>query len=469
MTETATLSRLDSLPRFGRRKVAVVVSLLLVLAAAGAALFMAQGIEGQMQDASTSFELRKNARELTISLLGAESAQRGYLITVDEAYLGSFAGALEDVAERTQTLLSLASTDTVQRERIQGILGQIDAKTAELQETVDLARAGDAAAARDVLRTDQGLTLMSEVTRTLDAFIATEDAQLAQRNAGVEQARQWLVVALLSALAGAVMLAFFLFTRSQQELTDLRRAGASLQTINRELEEHVRSRTAELEDARAHSERERERVEALLKDTNHRIGNSLATVSSLLALQMLRSDSEDVKAALEAARNRVHAIASGHRRLRLGEDFETTQADEFLGSVVDDFRETQAGSEIEVETDISPFTINARDATTVGIILGELLTNARKHAFGPGQAGRIHVSFLAAGEHGAVLAVTDTGRGMADKPATEGKSGGLGSVIVRQLSSQFDGSIDYAPAEGGGTRVTVSMPGLGRTHHLAGL
>src|SRR5690606_7440274 len=80
----------------------------------------------------------------------------------------------------------------------------------------------------------------------------------------------------------------------------------------------------------------RQRVEALLQDTNHRVGNSLATVSSLLALQVMRSRSDEVRDALEAARLRVHAIASAHRRLRLGDDLESASASEFLTAVIED-------------------------------------------------------------------------------------------------------------------------------------
>ena len=87
----------------------------------------------------------------------------------------------------------------------------------------------------------------------------------------------------------------------------------------------MRERTLEAEEARRHAERERERVEALLQDTNHRIGNSLATVSSLLGLQLTRTKSDEVRKALEAAQSRVQAIASGHRRLRLGPDLRDHQ------------------------------------------------------------------------------------------------------------------------------------------------
>src|SRR5690606_11868066 len=165
-----------------------------------------------------------------------------------------------------------------------------------------------------------------------------------------------------------------------------------LVTLNEALEAQIADRTREIEQARAHAERERQRVETLLQDTNHRIGNSLATVSSLLALQMLRTSSMEVRNALEAARLRVHAIASAHRRLRLGDDLENANAAEFLTAVIEDIATTQvADGRIKVVADIDAIEVKSRDATTLGILVGELVTNAIKHAFPDERSGHIHV------------------------------------------------------------------------------
>jgi two-component sensor histidine kinase len=243
-------------------------------------------------------------------------------------------------------------------------------------------------------------------------------------------------------------------------------AQSELRSQNLELETRVAARTAELEEARAHAERERARVEALLQDTNHRIGNSLATVSSMLGLQVARSKSAEVRSALEAAQNRVQAIASGHRRLRLGDDLETTNAAEFLASVVEDMHATQAaGRKVGFTTEIAPFVINARDATTIGIILGELVINALKHAFAEGASGHIWTRFSRNGE-GATLVVEDDGRGM--PPGGVEVETGLGATIIQQLAGQFGGEPIYESREGGGTRVMVPMPKLQLSNEAAG-
>ena len=262
---------------------------------------------------------------------------------------------------------------------------------------------------------------------------------------------------MLGALGGSAILALGLFTRTQQRVSALFEERMSLQSQNEELEQHIRQRTHEAEEARAHAERERARLETLLQDTNHRIGNSLATVSSLLGLQLARSGSDEVKHALEAAQNRVQAIASAHRRLRLGADLESTDASGFLDDVVADIAATQPSeTAVTLESAIEPIVLPARDATTIGIVVSELVTNALKHAFPDGRRGTIWVRFRRI-DGVPVLTVEDDGIGMAaDQPQT-----GLGALIIKQLARQFGGEEPvYQQREDGGTAVSVQLPRL---------
>ena len=270
------------------------------------------------------------------------------------------------------------------------------------------------------------------------------------------------MAAVIAALAGAVVLGYSLLVRTQQQVSVLARRSTFLSSQNEVLEAHVRERTQALDEARQHAERERLRVEALLQDTNHRIGNSLATVSSLLGLQLLRSKSEEVRAALESARLRVHAIASSHRRLRLGDDLETSSADEFLGAVVEDIQQTAAGiGRVTINSEVAPIIMGSRDATTLGILVSELVTNALKHGFPDGREGTVLVRLARNEDEAPVLSVADDGVGLLNEGQAE--SSGLGSVIVKQLANQFGGIPRYHPSPEGGLMVEVPLPNLNST------
>lgn len=441
-----------------RRQVAIVLSLVLVVAAAVASLFIVQGVDLQMRDVQHTYEVRRQARELIQSIVDAETGQRGYLLTQDEAYLEPYRGAIASIDATYNKLLEMTADTPDQKLRISSVAESIEQKRSEMATTIAFADNGRLSEALSILRSDAGRALMDSIRQPLSAFIAEEDNQLIERNARVDSSRMWLVVMIIAALGGAAILTYFLFTRTQQVVSTLARTSNLLQSQNVELESRVRERTVELEEARAHAERERARVETLLQDTNHRIGNSLATVSSLLGIQVTRSRSEEVRSALEAAQSRVHAIASGHRRLRLGADLETTNAADFIAAVTEDMESTQGETrKVAFETSVEPLIINARDATTIGIIAGELVTNAMKHAFPDGASGHIWLRLVKDEQGGAVLTVEDDGRGVDGDVQSDS---GLGAMIIRQLAMQFGGEAEYTARAGGGTSVRVGLPKL---------
>lgn len=436
----------------------VLVSLALVILAAIAALVLVRGIGLQNADVEHSYEVRNQARELVIALSEAQSSQRGYVLTGDENFFEPYRRATAAVQTRLASLTALTSDNRAQSDELASIAATIAGVTAELQRTLELVDTEHSAEARELVQSGSEVQSMDKLRRSLEQFIDQESQILLERNRAVNEWQRWLGGAIVLALAGAVLLAYALFSRTQQQVSALSQTRSALLSENELLDARVRERTQALEEARQHAEHERERVEALLQDTSHRIGNSLATVSSLLGLQLLRSSSEEVQVALESARSRVHAIAAAHRRLRLGHDLETVIADDFLDAVLEDLATSISSAEkITLVGQIDPIVISARDATTLGILLSELVTNAIKHAFPNGAGGTIEVQLKR--ENGVpTLSVRDNGVGL---PAgLELGEGGLGGVIIKQLASQFGGAPRLKLPETGGLLVCIALPGL---------
>jgi two-component sensor histidine kinase len=441
----------------GPKRLLVLVSLLIVMCGAGAALYLVYGVDRQLDDVVHSYDVRNSARDLLQAVTDAETGQRGYLLTHDERYLEPYHQALGTIGERLSALQEMTENDALQHVRVMSITSDIAAKRDELASTVKLAQTGQVGEAHEILLTDSGEELMDNIRDGIGRLLARENQRLAERNDAMSRLRSMLIGVIIMAMAAGVLLAYALFTRSQRQVSDIARRSSFLKSEKEELETRVKERTVELEEARAHADRERRRVETLLQDSNHRIGNSLATVSSLLGLQVTRSHSLEVRDALEAARSRVQVIASGHRRLRLGDDLETTRADEFLDAVIEDLKsERDDASSIVFACDFAPLVIKARDATTIGILLGELVTNAVKHAFPDGRHGTISASFSEDEEGIPTLVIEDDGAGIADgKPES-----GLGSLIIKQLARQFGGVPTIGKREGGGTRIVLALPEL---------
>lgn len=449
---------------------AVVVSLGLVLLSALMTLFLSSSVTLQVVDISRNYALRQQVDKVAKLANNIEMSRRGYLLTLDETYLDLYRDSILKVDETLSALEGLTDRNPQQDARVRQIRALVEREQEDVRGTVALAQTGNVTGAVEKVRGDEGKVLMDQLSRTVTQFIDAEEQQLTERNERINRMRYWMTATSIVALASAAMLGLLLFTRVQRYARVMFEGQTALLSEKQILEQRVRERTAELEEERRIAERERQRVELLLQDTNHRIGNSLATVSSLLGLQMRQARSEDARAALSAARDRVQTVSTAHRRLRLGEDMETARVDDFLKSVIADIRNAIGQDrDIDFVTDFAALDLKARDVTTIGIIVGELVTNAIKHAFKGRRQGRISITLKPAEDAVPVLAVEDDGIGWcSDFQAKLAEKNGLGTLVVEQLCMQFGEKPAYGKAEEGtGTRVTVRLASLVQSEEVA--
>src|SRR5450432_2288926 len=151
--------------------------------------------------------------------------------------------------------------------------------------------------------------------------------------------------------------------------------------------------------------------EVLLREVNHRVGNSLQIIASLLHLQANSSTQDDVKAALTNAMGRVAAVAQVHRRLYTSHDLKSVLLNQYLDALLEDLRRSAEGNRMSRLTlTAGPVEIDPDRAVAIGIIVNELVMNAVKYAY-PDCAGPIHVVLTAEGES-LLLSISDDGVGL---------------------------------------------------------
>jgi len=191
--------------------------------------------------------------------------------------------------------------------------------------------------------------------------------------------------------------------------------------------------------------------EVLLREVNHRVGNSLQIIASLLHLQASTSAQEDVKAALTNAMGRVAAVAQVHRRLYTSHDLKSVLLNQYLDALLEDLRRSAEGNRMSRLTlKAEPIEIDPDRAVAIGIIVNELVMNAVKYAY-PDGAGPIHVELK---EHGddLLLSIADDGVGLNVK--TDPRSTGMGQRIVSAMASKLEACVERDP-DHTGTRVLV--------------
>jgi two-component sensor histidine kinase/CheY-like chemotaxis protein len=199
--------------------------------------------------------------------------------------------------------------------------------------------------------------------------------------------------------------------------------------------------------------------EVLLREVNHRVGNSLQIIASLLHLQASSAAEDDVKAALTNAMGRVAAVAQVHRRLYTSHDLKSVLLNQYLDALLEDLRRSAEGNRMSRLTlKAEAIEIDPDRAVAIGIIVNELVMNAVKYAY-PDGAGPIHVDLTGRGRE-LELCIADDGVGLNAK--TDPRSTGMGQRIVTAMAAKLAATVERDPVHSG-TRIVLRFPLAGQT------
>ncbi len=198
-----------------------------------------------------------------------------------------------------------------------------------------------------------------------------------------------------------------------------------------------------------------ERNQALLREADHRIKNNLQLVSSMLGLQRNSLRDPETRQALQDARMRIQAIARVHQSFYSSGDLERADFGEVLRTLRDSLR-SDGKNQPEIIVEGSPgCLISAGKATPLALIANELVTNALKHAFEPGQRGRVTMGCTHDPGGDIVLTVADDGKGL--PPAFDLANAGFGLRLVLTLARQIGGRVAVR-REAPGAAIEVRVP-----------
>lgn len=440
----------------------------LLFGAGIAALLLAGRARDTAGDVTRTIEVRSELLTILNLLQGAEAGQRGYLLTREEQYLEPYTAAHEQIDRELATLENLVADNPIQLTRMEQLRRGAERLLANIDETIELAHQGKFEAATRIIDGGRGKALMDEARDIVANAMAEEEMMLSGREARAARSVTWLFASLIGALSATLVLALLASQLTRRQFMSLAGRRDRLARLNEALEERVKERTRELEVSRemaeAETERaeyERGRVELLLREVTHRVGNNLAMISSLLRMQQARLSDTEARAALETARGRIQTIGTAQRRLRLGADLQSTRIDGLLEAVVSDLADAALESDtITLTSNFEPLIVSSRDATTLAVVLGELVSNAIKHAFHDRSTGTITASFTLRPDGVPVLAVIDDGNGYDETQDAGAAKTGLGTMIIDNLSRQFGGEIKKQRNDAGGMSIYITLPKL---------
>jgi PAS domain S-box-containing protein len=205
----------------------------------------AERAEASAQSVAHTYAVTTELAEMLATLVDAETGQRGFVITGEDRYLQPYQSAVANVHAHIDRVAALTADNPDQQADLPLVRSLMEAKLAELEESIRVRRTVDFAAAAQIVATDRGKRVMGDI-RSVAARMSTREQTLLQTRETAAQRSsrraRWAAVATTALAVAAVGLVWFGFRRDA-----LQRAGSMAAIANER--EHLRVTLLGLGDA----------------------------------------------------------------------------------------------------------------------------------------------------------------------------------------------------------------------------
>jgi signal transduction histidine kinase len=474
------------------------VGFVLLVAISISTVFLVDRASTDSQELAQTLLVQNKLSNIMLDVRRAESSQRGYLFTDEPSYLSDYQRAQPDAKKLVAELRELSKDNPERQAMLTRVAPLVDAKFAELIDTIRLNQSGRRAEARDEVLRGGGRAVMDQIRDIIDTAIDNESQLVEIRRAqSLRSERLLLFVTLagsaLIVLIGAVSVALVRRNANQAETARTELAGT-----NANLERIVAYRTADLTEANEEIQRFAyivshdlrsplvnimgftSELEALRKDIFEQVGKLSADLAALKAqadeaktqteIERLGADFDEairfIKSSIGNMDRLINAVLKLSREGRRQFTPQRVDMNAMLEAVVQTVthRAAEQGATVSV-ADLPPV---ESDQLAIEQIFSNLVDNALKYRR-PEEPLHIDISGRGNATH-VIYDVRDNGRGIAaqdhqrvfelfrragpqDRPGE-----GIGLAHVRALVRRLGGNMGLNSELGKGSTFTVTLP-----------
>ncbi len=463
-----------------RVRVLLILSIVLVAVSAVITYLNVQQKKESISLVIHTYKVIQASTRLLLLLKDMEIGHRSYLITSDKNFLEPYREAVFDLDHDMDTLNSLVTTSPRQKELLQKrIVPLVAQKRANLEESLIIFTHFGRDSASHFTAIKSAQASMDSIRYWTQDFIEHEQALLKERSENLEQ-RYFVedVIRFSSfALIGITSLAALITIANRDR--DNKRLLNALQELNVQLEQKVKDRTHELEEANQNLLALNNEKNHFLGITTHDLKAPLTGITGLLQLMKLDSDKlttrhlEYIHLMEETCTdmNRLITDLLDFSRIEHGKiqvNSQTVSTAKVFSQLDDHFRAwaTRKNIRLVFENKV-PGLITDHDMLVR--ILDNVISNAIK--FSP--TGKdVNISVTREGSF-VRFDVEDKGPGIKDedkdklfkrfqrlsaRPTGGETSSGLGLSIVKDLVDLLNGSIVVKTTYGAGTIFSITLP-----------
>lgn len=183
----------------------------------------------------------------------------------------------------------------------------------------------------------------------------------------------------------------------------------------------------------------------LFREIHHRVKNNMQSMHALVTMQNLP---EAIKTNFQL---RLAAMSTVHEHMYNHDAYAALDARSFISAVTEKIFQAY-GSSVRLNLDIDQLPVSHDQATSLAMLINEVVTNALKYAVSDRPDPMISISLKLLTEDVARLVIADNGPGF---DASNSRSG-MGSKIIKGMVMQLDGSHTYM--FDGGTTFSADFP-----------
>ena len=477
-------------PSVGRSVAALLAGAFLLLLLVNVATFVMIGRTAQVNDSiENAQQMRRAARTVLIAVTDAETAQRGFLLTGRPQYLQPFEEARRSLGPALE-ILHRGDADAELRAPVDRLQTAVDAKMAEMDATLGLARQGRIGQAIQIVRSDEGRRLMDAIRNDISEFDGIKSARIAHR---VQMSERFgLITVIINTLAAVLVLALGVISAwlVRRYVLEMQAAREALDAANASLEDKVQERTGEL--TRANEEIQRfayivshdlraPLVNVMgytseLEQAGRTIDKAIARAEAERevdpeVVQAVREDVPEAIGFIRASTTKmdrlINAILKLSREGRRNLAIETLDMTAMAQGIADSVRHQTETADAEIVVRDLPMIDS--DRLSMEQIFGNLIDNAVKY-LEASRPGRIEISGEDVLGGWIVYRIADNGRGVAPRDherifelfrraGRQDRAGeGLGLAFVRNSVRRLGGQIDLESELGKGSTFLLKFP-----------
>lgn len=196
--------------------------------------------------------------------------------------------------------------------------------------------------------------------------------------------------------------------------------------------------------------------EALHREMDHRVKNSLQSVSSVVRLYARGVTDPAAAEALEAVQRRVDSVGALHEALQGAEDSHSVDVAAYLGRICA-LIQSAAPEGVTLVSRLASIHLSARKAVSLAMIVSEFAANSIKHGFADGRAGTVSVTLDRESEGTMRMVCQDNGIGAQSDSRDPSHAEGLGRALVEAAATKIAGRLEQHIDETG-SHLTLTFP-----------